>query len=204
MKTVMLMLWLVSFGLIVSAEVMNVEEAGSKAQKNVFYVYKDGGSILNHFSPGGWMGDTSDLRMGQKEVVEGGNTCIKITYTAERRQGNGWAGIYWQHPASNWGDKRGGFDLSGFKKATFKAKGEKGGEYVEKFFVGGIQGQHEDGDSGNSESGGIELTKDWKSYEIDLGDQDMSHIIGGFGLAFSADSNEKGCTIYLDEVRYEK
>jgi len=40
---------------------------------------------------------------------------FKITYNVKMAQGAGWSGIYWQHPANNWGDKKGGYSLVGAK-----------------------------------------------------------------------------------------
>lgn len=187
-----------------------------------FYIYKDRGSRLNHYIPSGWMGDYGDLKMNhgwvkdqkgakagsvdgkQAQPQPGDDTCMQIRYTAERKQGAGWSGIYWQHPANNWGDKKGGYDLSKYSKMTFLARGEEGGETIDKFFIGGITGQTEEGDSDTASISPVTLTKDWKTYEISLKGLDMSHIIGGFGFAANADSNPNGFTIYVDEVRLEK
>jgi len=193
----------------------------SRKLGDVFYIYTDRGSRLNHYIPSGWMGDYGDLKLNpawgegvkkpekgmSKEDVqavkskEDKDTCIQIKYTAERKQGAGWAGIYWQHPANNWGDKRGGFDLTKFRKLSFWARGEKGGEVVDKFFIGGITGQTEEGDSDEAAISPVELTKDWKKYEIDLAGLDLSHIIGGFGFAANGDANPDGFTIYIDEIK---
>ncbi len=37
-----------------------------------------------------------------------GKTCIKITYSGQATQGANWTGVFWQHPANNWGEKPGG------------------------------------------------------------------------------------------------
>ncbi len=194
---------------------------GAGVADDVFYVYVDRGSRLNHFVPSGWMGDYGDLKMNQGWVKGGAketgkapaaagaaapaeDTCIQVKYTGERKQGNGWAGIYWQHPANNWGDKRGGFDLSAYSKMTFSARGEVGGEVLDKFFIGGITGQTEEGDSDEASVSPVTLTKEWKKYEISLKGLDMSHIIGGFGFAANADANPSGFTMYIDDVKLEK
>jgi hypothetical protein len=168
-----------------------------------FVVYVQNGSRDNHYIPSGWMGDTADLKCDIKctEKPKIGNTCIKITYSAEKTQGQGWAGIFWQNPANNWGDKAGGFDLTGAKKLTFWAKGAKGGETIAEFKVGGITGEYPDSDSAAIES--VVLTKDWKEYTIDLKGKDLSHIIGGFCFALSAKDNEKGCVFYLDNISFK-
>ena len=175
---------------------------GASAFKD-FVVYFQNGSKDNHFIPSGWMGDTGDLKCDLKcsEKPKIGNTCIKITYSAEKTQGQGWVGIFWQNPANNWGDKAGGFDLTGAKKLTFWAKGAKGGETIAEFKVGGITGEYPDSDSVAIES--IVLTKDWKEYTIDLKGKDLSHIIGGFCFTLSAKDNEKGCVFYLDNIVFK-
>ncbi|RKY34931.1 MAG: hypothetical protein DRP78_05960, partial [Candidatus Omnitrophota bacterium] len=74
------------------------------------------------------MGDYGDIKYSEacKDNPYSGKTCIKITYTAEAKQGANWSGIYWQWPPNNWGEKRGGYDLTGAAKLSFWARGEKG------------------------------------------------------------------------------
>ena len=168
-----------------------------------FYVYDDFMSQKNHFAPSGWMGDFGDIKLNQScsENPKTGKTCMKITYTAEMKQAAGWTGIFWQQPANNWGDKKGGFDLSGATKLTFWAKGAKGGEKIAEFKMGGITGEYPDSDS--AVVGPIELKKNWEQYSIDLAGKDLSYIIGGFCFAASKDDNAEGFVIYLDDIMYE-
>lgn len=177
------------------------------APKENFYVYTDAGSRLNHFIPSGWMGDYGDLKMSQRSKVKAaqGQSCIEISYSGERKQQNGWAGIYWQYPADNWGNKKvKGYDLRKYKKLSFYVKGAKGGEYIDKFFVGGITGQTEAGDTDQVNSDAVELTKQWELVSVDLKGADLSHIIGGFGFALNADMNPNGATFYIDEIVFEQ
>ena len=219
-----MMTTLMGISLLISGTVLAVTKDKPKSSAvagDVFYVFTERGSRLNHYIPSGWMGDFGDLKFnpGWKEKVEKpkskdakkpkdagekDETCIQIKYSGERKQGAGWAGIYWQHPANNWGDKRGGYDLSGYSKLTFWARGENGTEVVDKFFIGGITGQTEEGDSDEASVSPVELTKDWKVYEIDLTGRDLSHIIGGFGFAANAEANPNGFTIYVDEIKLVK
>lgn len=169
-----------------------------------FYIYKEYHSRDNHFAPSGWMGDYGDIRLDD-HWRPAGNTqakpVIKISYLGQAKQNNGWAGIYWQNPANNWGSKPGGFNLNGAKKLIFKAKGEKGGETVEEFKVGGISGDY--ADSGSAATGPITLTKDWKQYEINLEGQELSSITGGFCWTITRENNPDGAVFYLDDIRYE-
>ncbi len=226
----MLTLFIGLGGLAAVSSSLNAKE-GAKGGKPsdtdaVFYVFTEKGSRLNHYIPSGWMGDFGDLKINNgwtkgvakpkdakaapkkkgkdAAVEEKDETCLQITYSGDRKQGHGWAGIYWQHPANNWGDKRGGYNLTGYKKMTFWAKGEKGGETIDKFFMGGISGQTEEGDSDEASVSPVTLTKDWKMYSVDLTGLDLTHIIGGFGFAANADANPDGVVMYVDEIRYEK
>jgi hypothetical protein len=75
------------------------------------------------FTPSGWMGDWNDIEFNEKPREEPGS--VKITYTPRGK--NGWAGMYWLYPSSNWGDLP-GKDLKGYHELTFRAKGAEGGE----------------------------------------------------------------------------
>jgi len=126
---------------------------------------------------------------------------IKVTYRPNVSQGARWAGMYWQNPPNNWGEKKGGFDLTGAKKLTFWARGENGGERIEEVKMGGINGTYPDSDIASA--GPIILTRDWQQYSIDLLGKDLSYISGGFVWATNLDVNPNGCTFYLDDIRYE-
>lgn len=178
--------------------------AAKSVTGDVFWVYQD--MSCPKYIPSGYMGDFGDIRMNSnwKQKPASGPSCMKVIYSAERKQGAGWAGVYFQNSVNNWGDKKGGFDLTGFKKLKFMARGEKGNEQIDDFKVGGITGQTEDGDTDQNSTGPISLTKDWKEYEIKLDGMDLSHIIGGFCFVLGADSNYEGAVFFLDEIRFEK
>ena len=92
-------------------------------------------------------------------------------------------------------------DLSKANQLTFWARGEKGGERIEEFKVGGIMGEFSDSDTAGI--GPVILNKEWTLYAIDLKGKDLSYVIGGFCWATNADVNPDGATFYLDEIRYE-
>ena len=170
----------------------------------VFSVYKDRGDRKNHYIPSGWMGDSGDIKMDENHRTnpKEGKTCIRFDYSAKGKQGANWAGIFWQNPANNWGDKKGGFDLRGATKLTFWAKGDVGNERIMEFKMGGIGGTYPDSDSIGI--GPIDLTNEWQQYTIELTDVDLSYVNGGFCWATNADSNPEGCIFYIDDIRYEK
>ncbi len=169
----------------------------------VFRVYTDANSPDNHYAPSGWMGDWGDIKINQTEFdnPHAGTTCFKVTYSAVRTQGANWAGIYWQNPPNNWGGAKGGWDITGAKKLTFWARGEKGGEKIEEFRAGGIGGEFPDSDIASI--GPVLLTQEWKQYEIDLADKDLTHISGGFMWSANVDGNPQGFNIFFDDIKYE-
>ena len=172
--------------------------------KGSFYVYADKGARVNHFAPSGWMGDWGDIKINDASVDNpaDGRTAFKVTYVAKGAQGANWAGMFWQHPPNNWGEKPGGYDLTGMKRLTFWARGEKGDETIAEFKVGGITGEF--GDSGSESIGPVTLTREWKKYTIDLANADMKHIVGGFCWSASRDANPNGFNIFFDEIRFEQ
>lgn len=177
--------------------------AAAAPAKKEFNVFTEKYDLKNHYIPSGWMGDYGDIQIddGCTMTPHGGKTCFKVTYTAQGAQGAGWMGIYWQNPANNWGTQMGGYDLKGYNKLTFWARGDKGGEIISEFKVGGINGNYADSDS--TSMGPITLTKDWKQYTIDLKGMDLSYISGGFELSASSKDNPEGFVIYLDDMKYE-
>jgi len=191
---------------MVLAEEQSVEivEVGKIPSVEVFNVYTEKWSKKDHYYASGWMGDYGDIEINEGDTVNpfSGKTCLKITYSAERSQNAGWIGVYWQNPPNNWGDEMGGYDLTGYKKLTFRARGEEGGEIISEFKIGGMGGTYSDSDS--TAIGPVTLTKDWKEYIINLKGIDLSCISGGFGFSASCNDNPNGFTFYLDDIRYEK
>lgn len=186
----------------------SVKPEGKKIENMPFYVYADSRSASNHFVASGWMpgpgtGQDVKIELVNKEDPYLGDTCIKIKYNDI--SGNRYAGIYWLHPAApvgDWGKFDLGYDLSKATKFTFWARGEKGGERIETFKVGGVTaGPYPDSDS--AEINSVILNKDWTQYTIDLKGKDMSSINGGFCWSTNIDNNPEGATFYLDELKYE-
>ena len=184
--------------ILIAGEVLGQEQR--PPQKLPFSIY---GDHPDHFVPSGYMGDTSDIIVigNYTKDPARGKACMKIKYGGKAAQGNKWAGVYWQDPANNWGTvKGGGYNLTGAKKLKFFARGEKGGEMLE-FKTGGVSGEYPD--SFRAEAPIVSLTPEWQEYEIDLTDQDLTTVIGGFVFAVARDKNPDGCVFYLDEVRFE-
>ncbi len=191
------------FAILVMALGVLAVAAVSYAEFKGLNVYTDKTAKDNRYSPSGWMGDTGDIKVdaGWKDNPHSGTTCIKVGYTAEQKQGAGWAGVYWQNPANNWGTQPGGINLNGARKLVFWARGEKGGEKIAEFKIGGITGEYADSDTASITD--VKLTPEWKEYTIELTGKDLKSISGGFCWVANAASNPGGFTIYLDDIHYE-
>lgn len=186
------------------------EEVGAQSQNppaefKAFVVYKDKG-FPNRFTPSGYMPTGECLYMSDSwiEKCSSGKTCVKVIYDIDcSRKSRNWAGIYWLNPADNWGDRKGGYNLTGAQKLTFWARGEKGGERIEEFKIGGVGRGMDYPDSDTAFIGPVILTKEWKEYTIDLRGKDLSYISGGFAWVSNTDVNPEACVFYLDEIEYK-
>lgn len=168
-----------------------------------FYVYKDKPSP-SHFSASGFMPDGRCVAINDVWIdnCQGSRSCIQVKFDRDcTATSTGWAGIYWLEPANNWGEAKGGFNLTGAKKLVFGARGEKGGEVV-TFKMGGVGMGHPYPDSDTASTEPIVLTKEWKEYSIDLTGKDLSHIIGGFAWIGTAKENQSNITFYLKDIYY--
>jgi len=184
---------------------LGTQPPAAQAKVTLFTVYADASDASsNHFVPSGWMGDYADVSLdtGHAENPHSGATCIKIVYRRNPAARHGWAGIVWQHPENNWGDKEGaGIDLSGTFQLSFWARGEWGGERIEEFKVGGAKGPCPDSDT--AKIGPVVLTDSWQRYTIDLSGKKLTHIISGFAWSANLVGNPTGCIFYLDDIRFE-
>jgi hypothetical protein len=194
----------ICMALLVALPLCAIAQEQVAGQPKEFVVYKDKGARENHYAPSGWMGDYGDIKINDQFLgnPQSGSSSIQFVYSAKKTgRGEGWAGIQWQNPPNNWGSKKGGFDLSGMTKLTFWARGEKGEEVIQEFFVGKIKGVYPD--SASASAGPIELTDTWKQYSINLAGKDLTYISGGFGWTTTADLNPNGATFYVDDIKFE-
>ncbi len=149
------------------------------------------------YTPSGYMGSHDSLTLAADctEQPKAGDSCLKISYD----RGDAWAGVVWQSPANDWGEKDGGFDLRGGSKLTFWARGEKGGE-ESKFGVGLIGREQPFFDSAKKEIV-VKLTDQWQQYTIDLSGQDLQRIKTGFYFSLAGQGDP--LTFYLDDIKFE-
>ena len=160
--------------------------------------------VSDIFYTSGLMGDWGDIsiRDDWTGTYHSAPTSTQIKYSGAVSQSQSWAGIYWQYPRYNWGDSP-GLNLEKATKVSFWARGEMGGERAE-FMVGGIEGRaYEDSTNPPVSLGTITLEQGWQRYEIPLAGRDLTQVIGGFCWRATKVDNPRGCTIYLDDIRFE-
>ncbi len=177
--------------------------SASAAEFEKFIVYKDKPSA-NKYVASGFMPDGKCVAIDDawQENCQEGRSCIKAEFNRDCATSHMiWAGVYWLHPANNWGESKGGYDLTGASKLTFWARGEKGGEVL-VFKAGGVGIGQQYPDSDAVASDPITLTKDWMEYSIDLTGKNLSRITGGFAWIGSAKDNPQNITFYLDDIYY--
>lgn len=182
----------------------NTAPAASPKQFQKFVVYKDKPSA-GHYVASGFMPDGNCVAINDVwlDNCNGNRSCIQLKFNRDcTATGTGWAGVYWLDPANNWGDNKGGYNLTGAQKLVFWARGEKGGEVV-TFKMGGIGMGHAYPDSDSATSDPITLTKEWKQYSIDLKDKDLTRIIGGFGWVGTAKENQSNIIFYVADISYQ-
>ncbi len=167
-------------------------------------LYSDKTSPSNHYRPAPFGGQEEDLTFDDEwlEQPHQGGSSIRINYQPKAGAGERWAGLSWQQPVANWGEKRAGLDLSPYNALIFWARGEAGGEVISEVKVGGIgaDGDVPNPDSGVASMGPLRLTDSWQRYVIDLGAMDRSYVSGGLSVVLLAGHNAAGITVYLDDI----
>lgn len=150
------------------------------------------------FIPAGWMGDAKAIRLEPASSLKprSGATCLRCEFSADK----GWGGVVWQSPPNDWGDRGGGYDLTGAKKLTFWARGEAGGEVV-TFQFGIIPREKKFFDTAKGSLEKVALTADWQRYEISVAGADLTRIKTGF--VWTLASPGKPVIFYLDDIRWE-
>lgn len=165
--------------------------------------------------PAGWMSGASDpnpylqLTSGAPKCHTG-SSCIKVRF----RPGATFAGIVWWPAACGpegsdaaWQEVKSGHcatdvaaagGLRTVNRATFWARGEKGGEIVE-LKVGDTALLPRPGRS----TGLLTLSPNWQPYELDLTELDMHRAVSLFTVLATDLHNPKGATFYLDDIQYE-
>jgi len=123
----------------------------------------------------------------------------KITFESR----GGFGGFCWKNRAGNEGEAAGD-DLSGagYRRISFWARGEKGGEVAE-FRAGGlgnVKTRHRD--SFDASAGKIKLGTSWHDYTIFVKDADLSSVMTPFCVLMYREDNAQDAVVYVDDIEY--
>ncbi|MDR3689311.1 MAG: glycoside hydrolase family 2 TIM barrel-domain containing protein [Fimbriimonas sp.] len=168
------------------------------AKVNLPYSIYSGTNGTQGYIPSGWMGNAGAMKIDMASTANphSGDKCIRWDYTA----GDSWGAIAWQSPEGDWGDKPGGFDLTGAKKLTLWARGQNGGEKV-SFGVGIIKNDKKYADTAIVDGGKVELTQEWRKFTVDLSGKNLSRI--KTGLLMTIGGQGQGVTVYISDIQFE-
>lgn len=175
--------------------------AMGKPTKLPLVVYEENGDPATYI-PAGWMGDAKAIQVdpAHADNPHSGKTCMKWAFTAS----SGWGGVAWQSPEQDWGDQRGGYDLTGAKRLVFYARGESGGEEV-SFGFGLITPPKKYFDTALRNKDKVKLTREWQRVEIPLDDLKDGETLRRIkmGFVWTVASSGKPVVFYLDDIRWE-
>ena len=171
--------------------------AGNAAKTTLPFTLSGDDAGNSTYVASGYMGNAGAIKMSETtDKPHSGKTATKVEYNAA----DNWGGVVWQSPANDWGDAPGGLNLTGAKKLTFWARGDKGGEEV-SFSFGLLGKDKKYPDSAKGETGKVKLSTDWQQFTIDLTGKDLSQIKTGFSWVVAG--NGAPMTFYLDDIKFE-
>lgn len=156
-------------------------------------------AVDDWYGPSGYMGDgehpgaimDAQSCLPSRPSTWIGN-CHRYTWTPS---GTAWAGVYWQYPDGNWGDKPGLEIPAGATKIAFEAWGATGNEKVD-FMVGMMAV-----DGFQVTQTQIALTTTPQRYELSLAGAAYTRVVGGFGWV--AKDATAPITFGIDDIRWE-
>lgn len=169
-----------------------------KAAQLPLVIYGEPEPEILPFIAAGWMGNSKAMKLTERCETNphAGKYCLRVDYSAN----DNWSGIVWQNPENDWGDKPGGWNLSGAKRLSFWARGERGDEVISCEF--GILGKDKKyHDTGHGKLENLKLTTDWQQFTIDVTKLDLTRIKTGF--VFTVAGSGRPVTFFLDDIRYE-
>jgi len=161
-------------------------------------------AVSDYFSPDGFFGD-GETR-GQLDLVKSCEArapgaqgdCYTITYHPGVKR---FAGIFWQHPHNNWGDRTGHRVAPGATKVTLQARG-KAGQLIS---VGAGQRDSQPmHDDFQLEEVPVSLTEGWTRHEIPFQGMTYAGVIGAFLVSLKAGDGDEPITFALDDLRWER
>ena len=164
-----------------------------------FYVFKDYGSLENHFLKLDKLGDHDSIYT-QKDfnnLSPAGGSSLEVVYDPRGYETHYASTISWVVSED---ESQQVYDLNGAGRLVFYARGKNGAE-IAQFELGSIS--LDSNALSAASSGPILLDNTWREYSIDLEGLNLSKAKVGFSVSVNRYDNPNGSVIYLDEVRYE-
>jgi len=123
----------------------------------------------------------------------------KITFESR----GGFGGFCWKNRAGNEGEASGdNLSAGGYRRISFWARGEKGGEVAE-FRAGGLGNvKTRPRDSFDVSAGKIKLGAGWHDYSIFVKDADLSSVMTPFCVLMYREDNAQDAVVYVDDIEY--
>ena len=156
-------------------------------------------AVDDWYGPSGYMGDgehsgaikDAQMCLPSRPSAWVGK-CHRYTWTPS---GTAWAGVYWQYPDGNWGDRPGLMIPAGATQVAFQACGVTGNEKVD-FMVGMMAV-----DGFQVTQMQIALTTQPQRYTLALGTTPYTRVVGGFGWV--AKDATSAMTFGIDDIHWE-
>ena len=156
-------------------------------------------AVDDWYGPSGYMGDgespgaiSDAMTCRDDRPASWVGNCHLYTWTPGTQM---WAGVYWQYPDGNWGDRPGLQIPAGATRISFRAWGETGTEQVD-FMVGMMAV-----DGFEIARMQVPLTTEPQELSIDLGSTSYARVVGGFGWV--AKKSTTPVTFGIDDIRWE-
>jgi hypothetical protein len=170
-------------------------------------------AVSQHFAPSGHMGDGAEAGFVTAHVTNerckprlagARGDCYTFSYVPGELL---WAGVYWQHPANNWGSRPGRVLEPGATRVRFMAASNTPDLPVQ-FIAGGIRDRQKTFADRFRVTSFELLSTDWQEFTLDLSGQSVESVIGAFAWVATFPAGTDRATaepilVHLDDVVWE-
>ena len=139
-----------------------------------------------------------------------GDTCFKFNWNGKNnKKSQKWTGLVWQEPAGEWTGGTGkGYDLRGVSRLSFYIRTDSASMKDSADLKVKVKFGYSNDSCYTTELWKGAITTTWTNYTITVptGADSMLHMSNGFQIIVDDAHTPKdsGCSIYLDEIRFEK
>ncbi len=168
--------------------------------------------VSSFFAPSGHMGDGQEPGHITADIGEGclprpagaGGDCYRFTYTPGEML---WSGVYWVHPANNWGSRPGRRVADKYTRVSFYAATDFDSLGVQ-FISGGISDPKLEFKDQYRVSTFETIGRDYQKYTLDVSAETFDSVIGAFAWVTNYPAGTDWTTatptvIYIDDLLWE-